>query len=184
MSTTASVTAYFFLKKRMRRQHCRRAKRQERARFTRFWRCRRTSPCRSRRSRLLVRMKRGFRVRCGQEGCRWRRLLCHLRLRLWGKHICRGLRPWGCCEQRWLGLRLGLARWRIVRRRSCDTRHWRSWSTTRLRGLRYGGKRHCRPPDRVVVRSEDALCGEFAQCQERAAYFQNFVQAGILRVEL
>ena len=39
MSTTVSVTAYLLLKKRMRRQHCRRAKRRERARLTRFWRC-------------------------------------------------------------------------------------------------------------------------------------------------
>ena len=72
---------------------------------------------------MLVRTKRGLRMRCGQEGWRWRFVLYRLRLRLWSKRIRRGLRLWGCCMRRWLGLRLDLARRRIVRRRRRDMRH-------------------------------------------------------------
>ena len=60
-------------------------------------------------------------MRCGQKGWGWKRVLCRLRVRLWGKRNCRWLRFWGCCVWRWLGVRLGLAKQRIVK--EAEARH-------------------------------------------------------------
>ena len=143
MCTAASITTRSLFVQRLRWQHCRQAKRRERARLSRIKQCALASSSCSRWSCLLIRLRGWLRAHWRHRGCD------------------RGWR--GYCALRWLKSRLDLRRRREERRRVCGAQYRRKGGSACSGDLRCGCARHRLATNSVVIRSEDASRVELAQ---------------------